>query len=288
MHLRAPQICWIFALLLLTSCEEDVTAIVGTDDAFTLYGVLSPQLDTQWVRVFPIENRLRPLPQEPLEAVFTATDFANGETTVWQDSVLLGADGQYTYAYYRPGPAEYGRLYRLEVTRTDGAATRADVRVPPRVELEPQEAYVEASAFVIVPVRAEHAPRLLYLELIYHVQLPSNAETRISFPADIPEEIWQQQIDGEWLVRLNLTSHRNAIEEFLKAEVAVLDMRLRALVVNEAWNPPSGVFDPEVLVHPFALSNVENGFGFVGAGYRVETTWLPPADVLEAAGFRVR
>ena len=44
---------------------------------------------------------------------------------------------------------------------------------------------------------------------------------------------------------------------------------------NAEWDPPGGVFDADVLVQPGTLSNVENGFGFVGAGYRLSSTWIP-------------
>ena len=41
-----------------------------------------------------------------------------------------------------------------------------------------------------------------------------------------------------------------------------------------------------MLVQPGLMSNVDNGFGFVGAGYRIELTWLPDDDVVARSGFR--
>ena len=68
----------------------------------------------------------------------------------------------------------------------------------------------------------------------------------------------------------------------------LLDITLRMVVVNEAWDPPGGRFDPSVLAQPGVLQNVENGYGFVGAGYHLQKNWLPPDEALEAAGFRIR
>jgi hypothetical protein len=33
------------------------------------------------------------------------------------------------------------------------------------------------------------------------------------------------------------------------------------------------------------MSNVENGFGFVGSGYRLDNTWTPEIETLVAAGW---
>ena len=58
------------------------------------------------------------------------------------------------------------------------------------------------------------------------------------------------------------------------------DVTIRLIVANEAWNPPDGEFDPDVLVQPGLLSNVENGFGFVGAGYRLTGFWAPEDTIM--------
>ena len=68
--------------------------------------------------------------------------------------------------------------------------------------------------------------------------------------------------------------------------VGVTSMTLDLMVVDNAWDPPENVFDPDVLVQPGTLSNVENGFGFIGAGYRLDLRFRPDNDVLVDAGFR--
>ena len=68
--------------------------------------------------------------------------------------------------------------------------------------------------------------------------------------------------------------------------VGLTSMTLNLMVVDNAWNPPDGNFDPTVLVQPGTLTNVVNGFGFIGAGYRLDTTWRPPEEALQQAGFR--
>ena len=58
---------------LLWGCEEDVVSVLGTGRAFTMYGVLNPEVDTQFVRVFPIEGILVQTEPIPLAATSPTT-----------------------------------------------------------------------------------------------------------------------------------------------------------------------------------------------------------------------
>ena len=54
---------------------------------------------------------------------------------------------------------------------------------------------------------------------------------------------------------------------------------------NEEWVPPDGEFNAANLIQPGTFSNVENGFGFVGAGYRLQRSWTLPFEVVEKTSF---
>jgi hypothetical protein len=54
-----------------------------------------------------------------------------------------------------------------------------------------------------------------------------------------------------------------------------ITVSIRAL--DDAWDPPEGNFDPEVLAQPGVLSNVEKGYGFWGGIGTYIYTWAPPA-----------
>ena len=155
MNLRATALVFLgaLALLALPACEEDV-AQVRTEKPFTVFGLLSPALPRQEVYVFPIEERLRPLPPEKLDARVTTTDLATGETVVWEDSVqaATGTGGGAEYVFRAPIDVAYGRTYRLEVARQDGATARVDVTVPEEAALVVGDTYVDDSARPITPV----------------------------------------------------------------------------------------------------------------------------------------
>ena len=101
-----------------------------------------------------------------------------------------------------------------------------------------------------------------------------------------------EQVDGAWVVRVAfLRDAQDAVFERVDrpagSRVVLLYMEVRVFVADEAWRPPGGVFDEDLLVQPGAFSNVENGFGFVGGGYLDSLIWLPADEVLEQSGYLV-
>ncbi|MEM1093458.1 MAG: hypothetical protein AAGJ10_02560 [Bacteroidota bacterium] len=65
------------------------------------------------------------------------------------------------------------------------------------------------------------------------------------------------------------------------------NIRLSMIAANAEWDDPTGNFDAEVLIQPGQLSNVDQGFGFVGAGYKLEEIWLPSEQLLQGLGVRI-
>ena len=63
-------------------------------------------------------------------------------------------------------------------------------------------------------------------------------------------------------------------------EVKVILITVKLIVANREWRPPGGVFDPDILVEPGTMSNVDGGFGFVGAGFRLRESWMPTDTLL--------
>lgn len=285
------------ALLGLSACEEDVVAVVGTDVPYSLYGVLSPQLDSQWVRVFPVEERLAPALPEPLDAQVISVDRTTGEQYVWRDSVIVDFADQYAHVYYAPFQARFGHTYRIVATRSDGAESMVEVTVPPEAEIILREPVIRLSSVVQpVFVRGDVAG-LVQVEVSYAVAYKRSDEADIeSNNIVIPYLLKHEKTDGGWIVPVDLRQDFLEITASIAQQVDVgIDLRvgvillsvtLRLIAANEAWDPPGGIFDEEILVQPNVMRNVQNGFGFVGAGYRLYRQWLPPVEAIEEAGFR--
>lgn len=290
-----------FAILLLIGpligCEEDVIAVLGTDRPYSLYGVISPQLDSQWVRVFPIEDRLEPDTTTRLGGQFVSTDLTTGEQHVWRDSVILDSFDQTAHVYWAPFTAEYGHAYELVVTHTNGAASKVTVDVPPLTEVVVQEPEISSIGVRIPVLIRGDAPRLLNVEVVYAVGFrPAGNETPTSDLVPIPYQEGLFETPEGWIIPIRLDNDFEAVVDTLidrinnpidrSFGVLLNSMTLRLIVANDEWNPPGGKFDVDVLVQPGALSNVENGFGFVGAGYRHAHRWNPDPAAARLAGFR--
>ncbi len=275
-------------------CETSVDAVSRTDAVFSLFGYFNPRADTQAVRVFPIEGSLVVSGPDPLDAEVTSTELETGERRVWQDSVVQFIDGSFGHVYWSAFRPDYERTHRLEVARSDGAAAKAEVEIPPEVvpEVLPPEIDFQD---VTLPVRVPpEAPRLLRVEVVYYTGVALNdsvAVDRLETVFSYDDRVTREG-DG-WRVPVDFSGDRDLIRDayiernlFVTAP-ALISLTFRVMIVNSEWSPPGGLFDPNVLALPGLFSNVENGLGFVGAGYPLEFDLLPAEDVIRQAGFTV-
>lgn len=281
----------------LAGCDTSVDPIVGTDKAFSLYGVLQPRADTQWVRVFPVTERLELTPPESLSVSVTSVDVERGERVTWRDSLIQEDDGRYAHVFWTPRSVKYDHTYRLDVLADDDRTAQVEVPVPSDAALARQDPQAEASP-VIVPVRVTRAvPRLINVEVVYYVQydlqenVGGNRDPAVRMGVSYTEA---SRVDEDgWVVPIDLSADYVTLRERLihadlwnpAVGLAMRHMTLHLEVVNEAWDPPGGEFDPNVLVEPGVMSNVNGGFGFVGAGYPLRAQWRPEKEVLERAGW---
>lgn len=90
--------------------------------------------------------------------------------------------------------------------------------------------------------------------------------------------------DGGWALRLNISDDQAAVRQDIERTVSlgqlesgssarVHSMGVRFRVLDENWDPPNGVFDPEALAQPGTFSNVSNGNGFFGSIGAYQQLW---------------
>ena len=292
----------MFALLAL-GCEEDLGLRQEVAEPFTLYGVLSPDLDTQSVYVFPQAAFPGQAHPETLDAVFTSTHVATGEQRVWRDSVVANAIGEPVHIFWSPFRAQYGERYLIEVQRQgDGAQSHAEVRIPPlvrpRLEEPPTEAF--GKSFIKISFDGERL-RLLRPEIDYEVQMPqiegsSGGGPRTRLTIRRTYEGTERPFDSGWQFTFDLGSERFFVQGTYNVElhaltgircemIELISMTLHAIVGDSLWDPPKGRFDANLLSHHQALDNVENGLGFVGGGYRIRERIQPSREAIEKACF---
>ena len=104
--------------------------------------------------------------------------------------------------------------------------------------------------------------------------------------------------DEGWHVRLTISEDqaqvRAEIEEFRRqgiyddSPLLLRSMGVRIRILDANWDPPEGVFDPEVLAQPSRLSNVENGYGFWGSVGLYTQEWNVSQEFSELLGYKGR
>lgn len=293
----------LVAALALTSvgCEEEIALVTPTDHAFSLHGILNPKADTQFVFVFPVEGRLVPAPPRRLDGEFTATDLTTGEARTWSDSLVTNVHGEPGHVFWSAFTPAFGHSYQLEMRSSRGSASSTTVKIPPEVSLKTGAA--SSGAFVVQPLFLEgRAERLLRLETTFFARALQTAPDRLrpgnyfTVSKRVVYDGRQARTEDGWVIRIDFNEGFELVEDTVKLHVhpdmlaqfgiQLMTVRVDMIVVNDEWNPPGGVFDSLLMVQPEVMSNVENGFGFVGAGYRVHNTWKPRPEDVERAGFR--
>ncbi len=279
--------------LLLFGCEESVDPRLTIDRPFTLWGMINPRVDTQAVRVFEIQNTIRLIRPDPIDAAVRSVNLTTGEERVWQDSVVQLRDGDYRHVYWSAFHAGYGETYRLEVRRSDGAASTAMVTVPPPVTLAVLPPDSNLVREIIQPVFISGDPPSLPRVDVDYITVGIDAVTgnTLFHPITLSYDGRPVRKAGGWLLEIDLREDFRTIRaefdslDLPRGLIELREIELRVHVGNKEWASPVGFFDPDFLVEPGVLSNVENGFGFVAAGYVESTRFRPPGIMLERAGF---
>lgn len=266
---------------MLTACDETVDPIIESDRHFTLFGTLDMNRDTQFVRVIPIRDELDLPPLESLEIRFSSEDLECGVTRVWQDSVITFSDGTYGHIYYIPMRMHAGHTYRIQVEDPSaGTVTYAETTPPPipRVTIKPDT----VSGRVTGGTTRSGSQELLWqgisrepYQIKQWYRFLTQADLSSFIDVDLPYEPGIDLGEEQLKVTLDLYRDRLTLDTLVSVEqFALAGVGLEITLLDEAFIPPGGVFDREILVQPGTMSNVVNGFGFVGSVGRFSTEWV--------------
>ena len=273
-------------LAAVAGCGEAVEARPEIDQAYTLWGAFDPTLAEQAVRVVRIADTVRAGSGEALDVEVLSLDLDTGEATSWRDSLVTYRDGSQGRVYRAGLQPAFGSRHEFRVVPREGPPVTVYVPVPPLVEprVAPGEGYPGDVRF---RVAWPDAPQLNEIRLTYEVAIGSGDVERLTFP--FPGEI--QETDGGWTLVLRLEQDAAALREQIRRRPAYQTGLLPAFtlhglqvdvdVASSTWRIPEVVRNDEVLrIQPEAFTNVENGYGFVGASYAASVAWEPSADDL--------
>lgn len=285
-----PPILLLVIALGLTACEEAVNPFLESDRNYTLFGTLDLARDTQYVRVIPIRQALETDASAPLNISFTTEDLQTGEIVDWRDSVVTFANGNVGHVFYAPMRVRSGHTYRVEVTPTEGTVvTSAETTAPgiPRAEVLPEDVsggvFGVSDATQTVIWRGISRDPFRIDQYYRFMMSPSGIFRDVLLPYEpsnegVPPDAWE--------VDLNLREDKRTLDTLISTrDVPLAGLGMQVTMLDPAFSPPDGRFDPEVLVQPGTMSNVSNGFGFVGSVGRFSVEWVLDRDNVDRLGY---
>ena len=286
-----PLVLVLFAVLVF-GCEEDPNPFLGEDQPFTVYGFFNPKSNRQLVRVIPVANVIDQVGIGSDQATVRSTHIETGEQRVWKDSLVTFSDESTGIVFFSDFTPIHENSYRLEVIRDDGATSSVEVTVPRDINITRR---MDTNPLIPEFFLEGELPNLVSVDVNYQTsalqpQLPVVLEP-IAFPVAISYKGLEEREGDGWLYRIDYRQDMSQIRMEFDANcltnqfIAVRTIKLEFFVGDDAWVPPGGVFDPELLVQPQLFSNIENGFGYFGAGYTIDFNVLPTTPILEQVGF---
>ncbi len=271
----------IASLALLAGCSTEVPPAASDGAVFTLWGRLDPTAAWQAVRVEPISTTIDG--GDALDATVVSVDLETGEQTAWRDSVVTFADGSVGHVFLADVTPAFGSHVEFRVLQDGEVATSARVRVPPRVVGFFTDLRIGASSTVDLVLPG--APRVVGARVAYDIraELDDFAETVDVEDSDVTS------IDFGWEVAVDFTSQVELLRSrFLQRGIRSIraeGVRVQGFVANEEWAAPYPFeFSRNLLIQPGTVSNVQNGYGFLGAAYPFDYVWEVDDSTLRRLG----
>ncbi|MFT5144024.1 MAG: hypothetical protein ACI80V_003623 [Rhodothermales bacterium] len=289
MKLAITRGIWGLAMVLSASffaaCDTGTFDPFDNDDHyFTVFGYLDQLSLNHSVRVIPITRFAADIPavvspQATIDAVVTSTDVRTGSVTRWDHSLELLDDGNYGHIFRARFQVLEGRTYRLDVTRNDGIVTSAETTVP-RLPIT-----IPSPDTLFFPY--ETAPESGLSQEVYLPDIPSPWEIMVVY--DLQGRQFRlpygrpgaRTEDGGWRFTIDLGVDTPRLKDLVgltenDALPLLHAITLQVRLLDSAWDPPDGVFDPEVLAQPGVISNVQKGYGLWSSIGLYQYTWIAP------------
>ncbi len=277
-------------------CEETVEPFTNTDRYFTIYGFLDPSVDVQYLRVTPIRQLVDPPPPGPIDAEVMITELETGRTIAWEDSLITFEDGTSGHVFLGRFRPLHSYTYRIEVQRSDGIITSAETQVPPFIQADVSTPSTSTLGNGIVRVRQQvdwngidFTPFRIQVWYRFGGIQPGSAFRDV--PVTYSDESLGRFDENRWTITVDLTEDQNFLREELgfpgnqAFPLILYGIGMQVTVPDAQWRPPNDVFDPEILIQPGTLSNVDKGFGFFGSVAQLNAEWTLSEETARLLGY---
>lgn len=127
---RSAVLALIGTLVLVVGCDSSVSALDPNDDYhYSIYGVLDPAKDTQWVRVESLRGATSGGASPNLDVTVTLENLATNQVWALQDSFML-VEGEMQHNFWTEAPITPSTQYEVVVEGDSAERTSASTTVP--------------------------------------------------------------------------------------------------------------------------------------------------------------
>lgn len=275
----------VILVALMTGCDDSVNPVLESDQDITLFGTLDMNADRQFLRVIPVRGTIDE-EVDPSTVALRSIDLDNGTTVEWSDSLVTFDNGRRGLVFYADLRVQPGHSYRIEATQAKSdIVTSAVTNIPPvpTVTIMPETA---SRSLGPTGIQLHGTQTIVWHDLQrtpYEVSRWYRFLRNAASPfQDVQAPAVAAIFEGaDMTFQTNLVGDRVAMADSVDIRrVALVGVGMSITILNVEFVPPGGVFDPEILVQPGTFSNVENGFGFIGAVGRFSAEWVLAEETL--------
>jgi len=255
--------------LLVLGCDSSVQAFdPSTERHYSVFGVINPAQDTQWVRVEPLPEPTSAGAPRELDATVTLENLETGQKQTLRDSLVEIFRDEFQHNFWTTTSIAPGTSYRLVVSNPDGDTTQATTTtpsVPPSIDVQgdillPCTQPPESNVFDLSVETDEVAA----LQMRYFQTFVGLSQT---FDFDSYDDVTKTE-DG-YMAQINyrddlITTNRT------RERVCIVDSaRVIAFAGGPDWPEWARFNDATIsqVARPDSFTNVQGGLGMFGGVY---------------------
>ena len=279
-HVR-PVRSALFALvgagMLLLGCDPTVQAIEASDQHhYSLFGILNPAQDTQWVRVEPLPPPTTGGAPRTLDATVALQNVETGQTWTLRDSLVEVFPDEPQHNFWTTAPIAPGTSYRLVVRGADGDSTWATTTTPeaPPTTVVRGAIYLPCAPEVpeanLFTVRVRNVQALAALRVRYF----QSFEEKVSYDFD-----WYREAigsDSTYVAQINYYKNLRTTNRRIGQPCIADSGKVITAAGGPDWPTGTQYRDASLseVTRPDSFTNVQGGLGMVSGVY-TDTTLVP-------------
>lgn len=261
--------------LLLSGCDTSVQSVIPSDEYhYSVFGVLNPAQDTQWVRVEPLGEATTAGAPPTLDVTVTLENLSTNTTWTLRDSLMEVFKDERQHNFWTEAPIQPATSYRLTVENAEGDVTTAETTTPaspptvvptgkirlPCLQLE------SANTF---DVRIEDADELAALKVRY---FQTFLGLQFDFLFDSYDDAVQRE--GTYTATINYKKDLETTNTNRSRQCIADSAHVTAAAGGPDWPEWAQYNDATVsqVARPDSFSNVEGGHGMFSGVYTAKET----------------